>query len=875
MVVGHQLGPYAILAKIGEGGMGQVYRARDTRLNRDVAIKVLPDAVANNAEQLARFTREAQTLASLNHPNIATVHGIEEHDGLRAIVMELVDGPTLADRLASGSRRLSIDEAAGIARQLADALDAAHEKGIVHRDLKPANIAFTKDGLVKVLDFGLAKLVSNDSSPAGLAQTTMGETRDGAIVGTPAYMSPEQARGQTVDKRTDIWAFGCVVFEMVAGRPAFGGATFTDTLAAIVEREPDWSAWPAAVPLNVRGLIQRCLRKDPKQRMRDIGDARHELADALSTAPVANIDGRAGDGRRRAALSAFVLALAALVGGLAVWQLRPASAPTAPAPARFTIPLPAGERLAAGARALAISPDGAYIAFETGRELGRKLYLRALSGSDARLITEASGGNPFFSPDSEWLGFFDGGKMKKVPVRGGSAQTIADASANRGGTWSVDGTIVFAPQSRSTLSRVKADGGAAQGIAALDASRGETSHRQPVILSDGKTVIYRAEGSTYADGALVARRLDTGEWRMLVPDGGQNAFYAPTGHLLFLRDNNLMAAPFDADRLSVTGPPALVAEGLATFAISANGSLVYGPMASEGLDLVWVDRRGSVEPLPAPPQMYGHPRLSPDGRRVLVNIQTGPSRHIWTYDIAQDSFRRLTFEYSNFWPSWSPDGSRAIYASNRPGTTWDIVMQPSDGSGAPETVLTTPTIEIPHAISPDGEWLAYSSTDPVTGENLWLMPMRVKGAPREVARTRAIESTFSPDSRWIAYRSDESGRPEIYVKQVSDVPGKWQISTDGGIEPLWSTSGRELFFRNAGKMMAVDVVTAPAFSAGKPRLLFEGSFPLSGNGSQNYDVTRDGMRFLMLRPQASAIEPLNFVTNWFEELKRLAPAAAR
>jgi eukaryotic-like serine/threonine-protein kinase len=857
--------------------MGEVYRARDTKLNRDVAIKVLPDAVASDAERLARFTREAQTLGSLNHPNIATIHGIEERDGLRAIVMELVDGPTLADRLASGSRRLSIVEAADIARQLADALDAAHEKGIVHRDLKPANIALTKDGVVKVLDFGLAKLVSNDSRPAGLSQTTMGETRDGAIVGTPAYMSPEQARGQTVDKRTDIWAFGCVAFEMLAGRPAFGGTTFTDTLAAIVEREPDWSALPTGLPANVRSLIQRCLKKDQKQRMRDIGDARHELADALSTAADANVHERAGSGRRRAALSAFVLVLASLVGGLAVWQLRPASAPPALALARFTIPLPAGERLALGARSVAISPNGEYIAFDTGRELGRKLYLRALSGSDARLITEASGGNPFFSPDSEWLGFFEDGKMKKVPVRGGPAQTIVDASANRGGTWSVDGTIVFAPQSRVVLSQVKADGGAPQGIATLDASRGETSHRQPVFLPDGKTVIYRAEGSTYADGALVARRLDTGELRVLVPEGGLDAAYSPTGHLLFLRDNNLMAAPFDADRLSVTGPPALVAEGLATFAISANGSLVYGPVASRGLDLVWVDRRGSVEPLPAPPQMYGHPRLSPDGRRVLVNIQTGPGRHIWTYDIAQDSFKRLTFENSNFWPLWSPDGSRAIYASNRPGSTWDILMQPGDGSGAPETVLTTPAIETPQAISPDGEWLAYSSADPVTGEDLWLMPMRVKGAPREVARTKAREneSTFSPDSRWIAYSSDESGRPEIYVKQVSDAPGKWQISTDGGNEPLWSTSGRELFFRNAGKMMAVDVVTAPAFSAGKPRLLFEGSFPLSGIGSQNYDVTRDGMRFLMLRPQASAIEPLNFVANWFEELKRLAPAAPR
>ena len=873
-LIGARLGHFHIVDRLGVGGMGEVYRARDTKLGRDVAIKILPPAFTSDPGRLARFEREARVLASFNHPHIGAIYGLEDTGGVRALVLELIDGQTLAERIRHGP--LPLNETLTIAGQLVTALDAAHERGIVHRDFKPANIKITPEGVVKVLDFGIAKASSEAASreASRTPTVTVGGTREGLIIGTAAYMSPEQARGQPVDKRTDIWAFGCVLYEMLTGRPAFAGETITDIIAAVLGGTADWKRVPAATPRHIRELLARCLQVDPRRRLRDIGDARTNLDEALAPTADATITASAWTDAGHRALWLPILLLGMLAGGLAVWNFRPAAPSPAPAMARFTIPLPAGEQLASGGPPLAISPNGAYLAFETSRRGGRALYLRALSGTDARLVTETSDGYPFFSPDSEWLGFFADGKMKKMPVRGGASINIADASAPRGASWGDDGAIVFAPQSRVALSQVSADGGTPHVLTVLDSSRGETSHRMPMLLPGGRRLIYRAEGSTYAEGALVAYSLETREQQVLVPDGGFQPHYSPTGHLLYLQGTNLMAVPLDVERLVLTGPPTLIVEDIQTFGISDTGSMVYGGPVTQRQEMVWVDRRGTVEPLPATPQGYGHPRLSRDDSRILMSIQLNPHRHIWLYEIARDAFTKLTFEYSNQWPLWTPDSSRVIYASNRPASNWDIFWKAADSTGTPEPLVTTPLTHIPRALSPDGEWLAFTETNPSTGDDLWLRSMSQQGALRPLAQTRAAESepTFSADSRWIAYTSNESGRSEVYVKAVSAIPGQGQIvSVGGGREPLWASSGGELFYREGEKMWAVDVVTGPAFSAGKPRLLFEGPFSLSPTGSQNYDVSHDGKRFLMLRPQPSAPEPLHIVTNWFEELKRLVP----
>ena len=800
---GVRIGAYEVVAAIGAGGMGEVYRARDTRLQRDVAIKVLPAAVASDPDRMARFEREAQLLASLNHPNIATVYGLEDGpaeagQAERAIVMELVDGETLAERIARGPG--PIDEAVRVARQIADALDSAHEKGVVHRDLKPANIKVTSDGTVKVLDFGLAKL----TSPSDTDATAMA-TAHGVVMGTPAYMSPEQARGQVVDKRSDIWAFGCVVYEMLAGKSAGD--------------PPDWQALPAAARPALERILKRCLERDPRRRSRDIGDVRIELDD-ISSAPAAPgmavASGPAS--ARRVLIWAAALLTAMVAGGVIAWSLRPAVAQQDTV-TRLTIPLPVGEVLAASAAPLAMSPDGRYVAYHATRAGRPVLYLRALAELEARVVSDDSAGFPFFSPGSDWLGFFEDGKLKKTPVRGGPAVTVADAGGSRGASWGDDGHIVFAPLSRTSLSRVP------------EATQ-----------------------------------------RILVPDGGANPHYSPTGHLVYLNERDLMAVRFSLDRLELAGEAVRLLDNVQTFTLSNTGALVYSAAVEAASSLVWVNRQGKAAPLPGAPRGF-LPRLSRDGRRVVSHIDEAAGRRITTYAFDTGASTQLTFEGANLWPIWTPDGTRVIYSSNRPGTVWDIFSRPADGAGGETPLVTRPLSQGARDISRDGEWLAYDQPGTDTAQDVWVMPLRAQGTARPVARNSAQEMhpAFSPDNRWIAYVSNESGRPEIYVRPVAEGSGKWRASAGGGVGPRWSPGGRELFYRDGEKMMVVDVRPGDACVAGTPKLIFEAPYLLGGIGT-NYDVAADGTRFLMVASTAgTSPSSLTVVSNWFDELQRLVP----
>jgi serine/threonine protein kinase/Tol biopolymer transport system component len=873
---GTRLGPYEVVATIGAGGMGVVYRARDSKLNRDVAIKLLPDAFAGDAERAARFAREARVLASLNHPHIASIFGLEESGGRHLLIMELVEGMTLADRIAEG--RVPLNEALALARQIAEAIEAAHEQGIIHRDLKPANIKIRPDATVKVLDFGLAKATGGDSGLETQGSTvTGGITRAGMIVGTPGYMSPEQARGKAVDKRSDVWAFGCVLYEMLTGRPAFAGDTASDTIAAILDREPDWQRLPASIPPNIVRLTQRCLEKHPKNRLHDIADARLEIDDALSGRALTSVPMGGKPAGTRHARWAVIALIGAVAGGLAVWNLRPADPETAKPVSRFVIPLSSGDPLLThpgrSTNAIALSPDGAYLAYTSGRPGSFRLYLRALSEPEAKLIA-ADGSDPFFSPDSQWLGFSADGKLKKVSVRGGQPITLCDAPGSRGASWGDDGSIVFAPLSRAGLSRVPASGGDPQPITTLDSSRQETSHRIPFVLPGSKSVLYTAEG-TNRQTAIMALSFATNERRVLIEDA-LGPHYLSSGHLVFVQRNTLMAVAFDPVRFEMSGTPVPVLEGVERFGTSESGLLAYTltDEASALTTLVWVNRQAVETPLPATAQQYQHPKLSPDGQRVVVEVDPNRGRNLWMQDVAGSTLTPVTFGGSNLWPVWTADGRHITYASNRPGTSWDIFWKPTDGRGNEVALVQRELTQISRAWSPDGQLLAFTEAHPTRGEDIWLLSMKDRQSyPWLQTDASEEQPAFSADSRWIAYVSNESGRREVYVRPASGAPGKWQVSTGGGVEPLWARAGSELFYRSGNKMMLVDVVREPAFALAKTRELFEGDYALTGTGMANYDVTRDGQRFLMVKPATQGVRPaqLHVVQNWFEELKRLAP----
>ena len=895
---GTRLGPYEVTAQIGVGGMGEVYQATDTNLKRAVAIKVLPASLAGDVERLARFQREAEVLASLNHPNIAAIYGLEKADGTTALVMELVEGPTLADRIAQGA--IPVDEALPIAKQIAEALEAAHEQGIIHRDLKPANVKVRPDGAVKVLDFGLAKALepAGAMSP-GVSQaptiTTPAMTQAGMILGTAAYMSPEQAKGRTVDKRSDVWAFGAVLYEMLAGRRAFDADDVSETLAAVLMKEPDWAALPPTAPPAVTTVLQRCLHKNPKQRIRDIGDVSLALEGAFDTGvsqAAASVAVPQAVAWRRAMPWITGAIAGGLVIGLAVWVLmRPAPQPVE----RFVVTTPGTDPFAAsatGRQDLAISPDGTRIVYRASADGTNHLFVRPVGQLEGyRLFSNvAPVSTPAISPDGAWVVFRTAADQtwKKVSILGGPPLTLFPVASPRGASWGPDDTIIFAHVGAG-LFRGPAAGGDPETLTTLDAERGETGHAWPEVLPGGTAVLFTIDhGGAGIEGMeLAVLDLGTMEQKVLL-SGGSHARYAATGHLVYGANGTLRAVPFDLARLAVTGDPVPLLEGVMTapngavqFSLSADGSLVYvaGDAGSQSppRTLVWVDRQGREEPLPAPPRTYRYPRLSPDGTKVALDIQD-QENDIWVWDVPRVTLTRLTFDPGlDRTPVWTPDGQRIAFSSQQDGPP-NLFWQAADGTGSVERLLESTNSQFPTSFSPDGARLVFGDTP---------NDIAVLALEDERQMTSLVQTTFSersgeisPDGRWLAYESNESGQREIYVRPFPDIDtGRWQVSTGGGNHPVWARSGEELFYLAPDvAVMRVAVEGAATFRAGTPTRLFQGPYlgPGAGRGFRTYDVSPDGQRFLMIKegtPEESGAPPsLILVQNWTEELKRLVPA---
>jgi Tol biopolymer transport system component len=893
-MIGAKLGSYDVVSKLGEGGMGEVYRARDARLNRDVAIKVLPGAVALDPERVVRFEREAQTLASLNHPNIAQVHGVIDEP--LALVMECVEGEDLSRRIARGP--LPIDEALAIARQIAAALAAAHERGIIHRDLKPANIMIAADGTVKILDFGLAKAMTRDepgaadpaNSPTFSNLPQM--TQMGVILGTAAYMSPEQARGKRVDQRTDLWAFGCVVYEMLSGQTPFQGEdeSVAAVLAKILEREPDYEVLPARTPASMRRLIRRCLAKNPARRLASAQDAALEIDDVQAEP---EYSGTTALQRRVPIRLAWFVAAAFGLGlagtSVALWRT------TRPSPAqamRYDLRLPGKTSLAlAEYPPVAISHDGSTVVLVGTAEGGTQLFVRRRDEATIRPLEGTdNGADPVFSPDDRWLLFRAGRDLKKMVI-GSAPVTIGGVETSRGATWLDDRSIVFAPDAAMGLMRIPRDGGPLQPLTTLDAQKGERSHRWPAALPGGKAVLFivgtNASPDDYNNSDVDAVIVATGE-RRHVMTGASFVRYVPTGHLIFMRNGTINAVRFNPDSLTVSGVPAPVVNGVAgdvttgaaAFACADDGTLVYAPGSAgttgNSRRLEWVDRSGAVEPLPLPPALYNDVRIAPDGRRLAVVVGTAGSGDVWIFDIERKTFTRLAFDRNAGTPVWSPDSQSVFYASieaEKDRTTF--YRRPVDGSRDREQVGAIEGRAFLLSVDASGKLLQVVKTSKTQGRVSDIVLLNAAdGTETPLVATGADEysGSTSPDGRWLAYQSNESGRFEIYVRNLSEGGGRWQVSATGGEEPRWSADGRELFFRIDNRFMHADVVSQHPFGANTPTKLFEGMENLRSDTGNSYDVDPRTGRFVMTRSADPAAAPsvtsLNVVLNWFDDLRR-------
>ena len=903
VAVGSRLGVYQLEALLGIGGMGTVYRARDTRLGREVALKILPHEFTADPDRLVRFGREARILAALNHPHVATLYGIEETDGVHALVMELVEGETLADRLARGP--MSIEEMLPVAKQIAEALESAHEQGIIHRDLKPANIKLRPDGTVKVLDFGLAKAFVPGSSGAVNATVSptlsLQVTQAGIILGTAAYMAPEQARGNLVDRRADIWAFGVVLFEMLANCRPFAGDDTPTTLAAVMMKEPDWSLLPVRMPTDLRRLLHRCLDKDPRRRLQAIGDARVQIEDLLAGT---RDDVRPTSWAARRPLTVAAAAVVLLVGSaLAVLSTRALLQPTSAKmeAVRFAVMPSADQPLAIDdLHPVAISPDGTRVVYVTHVGGETRLMVRAIDQLDPVSIGGiANASSPFFSPDGRWIGYFTGafgGELKKVSIIGGPSTSLGRTRGFSGGaSWGPDDTIVFATIPRVPgvgLLQVSAAGG--EPTVLTTPAAGE-NHLFPSVLPGARAILFTiTSGDAFATAQVAVLDRASGQHKILIRNGRQAEYIQSAadssggGYLVYVVGNTLRAVHFDRVKLEVLGEPVAVVESVMNgrFSVSRHGALVYvpgGAAAATPRSLVWLDRHGHETPIPAPPRNYIMPRLSPKGERLAVSIVDRDVPHIWIWDFAHRTLSRLTDGPNDDWYGvWTPDGTRIAFGSVRPAGT-GMFWQAADNPATLERLTMSSNRQGPSSVTPDGTRLIFNENMPKTGwdQRMLRLPSGANGSPttEPLVQTPAAEllGEVSPDGHWFAYQSDESGQYEIWVRPFPNVgAGHWQISSAGGISPAWARNGQELFFLDINNaVISVPIHTASTFSADLPTKLFDWPYVRSA-GYRTYDVSPDGQRFLMIKDNAVGDQrpgPASVVVvlNWQEDLKQRVP----
>ena len=883
-MIGKNLGNFILEAEIGKGGMGEVYQAKDQKLGRDVAIKVLPEEFARDADRVARFQREAKLLASLNHPNIAAIYGLEEADGTHFLVLELVEGQTLAERIKTGP--IPVEEALKLALQIAEALEAAHEKGVIHRDLKPANIKVTPDGKVKVLDFGLAKAYAGDSENMNLSNSpTLSDmaTQQGVILGTAAYMPPEQAKGKTVDKRADIWAFGVVLFEMLAGRQLFSGENVSETLAAVIKSEPEWNSLPPNLHPRIRLMLERCLEKDPKRRYGAINDACVDIEKVLADPggvfikPITAVKPKK---KLRLGIPwiAAVFIFGLIIAGITVWKLKP----TEPHKImRFDYHLPTNQKFSqaiASIPSLAVSPDNSRFVYGTTEGL----YIRSMEQLDATLIPNTNGNSvlPFFSPDGQWVGYWssDDNKLKKIATSGGAPVTLCDIQINLFSEWSADNTIIYGTAEEGIM-RVSADSGTPETLIKLE----NGACAAPQTLPDGKSVLFTTFGG--ANPSICLLSLESGEIKELF--SGMSGRYLPTGHIVYLLDNILHAIQFDIDKYEVKGGAVPLVEDVNIFAISESGTLVYIPGTSDfnTRTLVWVDREGNEEPIAAVPNDYLDLNISPDGEKLAL-VVAGENRDIYTYDLVHGTLSRLTFNTSREnAPLWTPDGQRIVFRSSRDGIG-SIYWKLYDGTGVTEFLGGgKDTSSSPDSWSGDGKTIITGDLG-IGGFNIGLLPLEDDHEWKPLLNENHNEADpqVSPDGRWIAYVSDETKREEIYVRPFPEINmGKWQISTNGGSSPLWSPDGKELYFINDDAVMVVSITATTNFSHETPKILFKGKYFSSfyrGSSHTPWDIHPYSKKFLMIKEaestnNESASETpskINIILNWDEEVKKRVKA---
>ena len=890
---GRKLLHYELLEKLGEGGMGVVWKALDTTLDREVAIKVLPAALAADPDRLARFEREAKLVASLTHPNIASVFSVHEVEGRRFLAMELVPGEDLERRIARGP--IEPREAMEIGVQIAEALEEAHEQGIVHRDLKPANVLRTPDGEVKVLDFGLARAFGPPEPEGGdpsLSPTlTSAGTLAGVILGTAAYMAPEQARGYVVDHRADVWAFGAMLYQMLTGNRPFEGETISDTLASVLKLEPDWEALPAETPTGLRRLLHRCLQKDRRERLHHIADARLELRDCLDGTAIESAAGAPPAEEQPAGKSSalpwlLVVAPLALITIFSLWQALKAPKVVPRDPIALSIPIPPDKRLLDTQEAsMSIAPDGRTLAILLSGSDGIRLYLRRLDDDTLIEVPNSRGAStPFFSPDSEWVGFFADGALLKASVAGGApVRLTAAGEVNRGATWTDQDTIVLTASFNDGLQAVSASGGALKPLTELDPERQERTHRWPNAIPGTDVVLFTVGDASspefYDDSRIDAVRLSSGE-RKTVYEGASYALYAPTGHLLIGRGGFLFAVPFDVEALEVRGEPVPVQEqvlsaprsGLVNASVSQNGLLAYAPggtWASRRV-LAWADLDGTKTQLPIRPGTYQFPDLSPDGKRLAISVAGDRDFDIWTYEFASERWTRLTFDEGNIGPFWSPDGASISYYSVIPGGGGGSHRRPADGSGPSEVILEQDGIIVSVTDWAPGD--RYVLELVASDADISILDAAVSGDPRKIVYSDADErnGVLSPDGRFLTYQSDESGRDEIYVQRVDGRTGRWQVSSGGGVEPHWPDRGGRLFYRHGRQLYYAEVETEPTFSAGQPVPFVEMAVGFSREVS-GFSAHPDGDRVLLIdeADREGRSDEIRVVIDWFEILKAL------